>query len=277
MKNWKDFETLNVNYLKDNLINLNVDIEKMGDADSTRPDIQIVLKNNLKKFFIETKMPSSQTSQFVVEIENNRFIYGKKNKFESNEFSEEIIDLLNENFKYYKNVGQSGLEVPVPILIAFGWIISNMKNKNVEFIMSVDNHNNNVIIPVEKFNEFFNVKTILRRKKSGSTPIPKIYYNDFKTNLEKNFIDYNPIIFIQGNRLYIKLNKELSKNECYIKSDLLENKRYYLSNTGDNVYEIKLTSATNNPNIIFELSAKSANIDSFTLQTLIDYINEEDS
>ena len=41
MKNWKDFETLNVNYLKDNLINLNVDIEKMGDADSTRPDIQI--------------------------------------------------------------------------------------------------------------------------------------------------------------------------------------------------------------------------------------------
>ena len=277
MKNWKDFETLNVNYLKDNLINLNVDIEKMGDADSTRPDIQIVLKNNLKKFFIETKMPSSQTSQFVVEIENNRFIYGKKNKFKSNEFSEEIIDILNENFKYYKNVGQSGLEVPVPILIAFGWIISNMKNKNVEFIMSVDNHNNNVIIPVEKFNEFFNVKTILRRKKSGSTPIPKIYYNDFKTNLEKNFIDYNPIIFIQGNRLYIKLNKELPKNECYIKSDLLENKRYYLSNTGDNVYEVKLTSATNNPNIIFELSAKSANIDSFTIQTLIDYINEEDS
>lgn len=277
MKNWKDFETLNVNYLKDNLINLNVDIEKMGDADSTRPDIQIVLKNNLKKFFIETKMPSSQTSQFVVEIENNRFIYGKKNKFESNEFSEEIIDILNENFKYYKNVGQSGLEVPVPILIAFGWIISNMKNKNVEFIMSVDNHNNNVIIPVEKFNEFFNVKTILRRKKSGSTPIPKIYYNDFKTNLEKKFIDYNPIIFIQGNRLYIKLNKELSKNECYIKSDLLENKRYYLSNTGNNVYEVKLTSATNNPNIIFELSAKSANIDSFTIQTLIDYINEEDS
>lgn len=78
MKNWKDFETLNVNYLKDNLINLNVDIEKMGDADSTRPDIQIVLKNNLKKFFIETKMPSSQTSQFVVEIESNRFIYGKR-------------------------------------------------------------------------------------------------------------------------------------------------------------------------------------------------------
>lgn len=277
MKNWKDFETLNVNYLKENLVNLNVDIEKMGDADSTRPDIQIVLNNNLKKFFIETKMPSSQTSQFVVEIENNRFIYGKKNKFESNEFSEEIINILNENFKYYKNVGQSGLEVPVPMLIAFGWIVSNMKNKNVEFIMSVDNHNNNVIIPVEKFNEFFNVKTILRRKKSGSTQIPKIYYNDFKTNLEKSFIDYSPIIFIQNNRLYIKLNKELSKNECYIKSDLLENKRYYLSNTGNNVYEVKLTSATNNPNIIFELSAKSANVDSFTIQTLIDYINEEDN
>ena len=277
MKNWKDFETLNVNYLKENLVNLNVDIEKMGDADSTRPDIQIVLNNNLKKFFIETKMPSSQTSQFVIEIENNRFIYGKKNKFESNEFSEEIINILNENFQCYKNVGQSGIEVPVPVLIAFGWIVSNMKNKSVDFIMSIDNHNNNVIIPVEKINDFFNVKTILRRKKSGSSPIPKIYYDDFKMNLEKRLFNCSPMIFIKNNRLFVELNRKLLKNECYIKSDLLENRSYYLSNVKNNVYEVKLTSVTNNPNIIFVLSAKNENIDSFTIQTLIDYINSNDS
>lgn len=277
MTDWKDFETLNVNYLKNKLNGLDIDIEKMGDADSTRPDIQIVLKNNFKKIYIEIKMPSSQTSQFVVEIEDNRFIYGKNNKFKSNEFSEKIINILNENFQYYKNVGQSGIEVPVPMLIAFEWIVSNMKNKNVDFIMSIDNHHNNVIIPVGKINDFFNVKTILRRKKSGSSPISKIYYDDFKMNFEKKLFNCSPIIFIKNNRLFVELNRKLLKNECYIKSDLLENKSYYLSNVRNNVYEVKLTSVTNNPNIIFVLSAKNENIDSFTIQTLIDYINSNDS
>lgn len=42
-------------------------------------------------------------------------------------------------------------------------------------------------------------------------------------------------------------------------------------------YEVKLTSGTNNPNIIFEISLNSNNNeDMFTIQCLIDYIlNEE--
>ena len=34
--------------------------------------------------------------------------------------------------------------VPVPETIAFSWIASNMKNKNVEFIISVDNDGNKI-------------------------------------------------------------------------------------------------------------------------------------
>lgn len=275
MEKWKDFENLNTYFLKKNLTNLNIDIKQLGNTNSTKPDIEITLNNNFKKFYIETKMPFSQTSQFVVEIKNNKFIYGKKNKFKSNEFSEEIINTLNQNFNYYKKVSQIGLEVPVGVLVAFGWIVSNMKNKNVKFIMSIDNDNNNVIIPVEKFNEFFNVKTILRRKKSGSAPIPKMYYNDFKINLNKIFINHNPKIYTENNRLFVKLNIDLSKNKCYIKSDLLENKYYYLSKVENNIYEVKITSATNNPNIIFKLSAKKENSNLFTIQNLIDYINSE--
>lgn len=77
-----------------------VEVEKFGENDSTTPDIEIRLNKNGKSFFVETKMPNSQTSQFAVEITNDRFIYGRKNCFPSNNFSDEILEELNENFNY---------------------------------------------------------------------------------------------------------------------------------------------------------------------------------
>ena len=67
----------------------------------------------------------------------------------------------------------------------------------------------------------------------------------------------------------------LSKKECYIDSDILQNgKKYFLSNIENGKYKVKITSGTNNPNIIFELSLKdNVNFDKFTIQCLIDYIN----
>ena len=199
-----------------------------------------------------------------------------KNKFDSNHFSQEIIDVLNNNFDFYKNVAQSGMIVPVPNTIAFGWITSNMRNKNVEFITSVDSNEKKKIIPLDDFNKFFNIKTIFRRKKSGSQEIPKKYYNDFKEKLENRFGKFEYII--KSNKLFVKIKKNLSQNECYIESDLLPNgKKYFLSKKENYLYKVKLTSVTNNPNIIFELSIDSNNNDDmFTIQCLIDYIlNEE--
>lgn len=68
---------------------------------------------------------------------------------------------------------------------------------------------------------------------------------------------------------------DLNKNECYIDSDVLpDGKRYFLSNKGNGKYEVKITSSTNNPNIIFELSLKDdVDFDMFTIQCLIEYIN----
>ncbi len=276
MRKWEKFENDISKYINDALRNYDVVVHQYGNADSTTPDIEIKLNKNNKSFFIETKMPSSQTSQFVVEIKDNMFVYEKKNKFESNHFSQEIIDVLNNNFDFYKNVAQSGMIVPVPNTIAFGWITSNLRNKNVEFITSVDSNGNKKIIPLDDFNKFFNIKTIFRRKKSGSQEIPKKYYNDFKEKLENRFGKFEYII--KSNKLFVKIKKNLSQNECYIESDLLPNgKKYFLSKKENYLYKVKLTSGTNNPNIIFELSIDSNNNDDmFTIQCLIDYIlNEE--
>ncbi len=275
MKKWEDFESEMTEYLQQMLTDYDVLVKKYGNADSTIPDIEITINSNKKKFYVETKMPASQTSQFVVEIKDNKFVYGNKNKFKSNQYSEEIINILNDNYKLYSKVAQTGMVVPVPETIAFSWIASNMKNKNVEFIISVDNDGNKKVFSLDKFNKFFNIKTIFRRKKSGSQDLPKAYYDDFKKHLDLKFSKYDYSLNTNEKKLVLDIPLDLSKNECYIDSDILpDGKRYFLSNKGDGKYEIKITSATNNPNIIFELSVKDiVDFDMFTIQCLIEYIN----
>lgn len=275
MSKWEDFESEMTWYLQQMLKDYDVLVKQYGKADSTIPDIEITINSNSKKFYVETKMPVSQTSQFVVEIRNNKFVYGSKNRFKANQYSDEIINILNDNYNLYSKVSQTGMDVPVPEIIAVSWITSNMKNKNVEFIISVDSDGNKKIFSLDQLNKFFNIKTIFRRKKSGSQDLPKTYYKDFKKQLVLKFSKYKYSLYTNEKKLYLDLPLDLNKNECYIDSDALpEGKRYFLSNKENGKYEVKLTSATNNPNIIFELSLKDdVDFDSFTIQCLIEYIN----
>ncbi len=275
MGDWKEFEKLSVDFLKSNIRNKDISIKHFGNSDSTKSDILVTFNKSGKSFYIETKMPTSQTSQFVVELDDNKFVYGKNNTFKTNEYSEKIIDLLNKNFDYYKNVGKRGIKVSVSPDIALGWIKSNMNNKNVKFVMSKDSKGKIVSIPLENFNDFFDIKTILRRKRSGTNKLSKKYYDDFIKNIKINFKNNIIKIYTKNNRLFVKFDMELSKEDCYIESDLLLEKRYYLSKIDKNTYQVKLTSSTNNPNIIFELSANAEN--DFSIDDLINYINEENS
>ena len=275
MKKWEDFENEVAKYLKDMLNDYNVIVKQYGSANSKIPDIEVNINTNNKKFYIETKMPTSQTSQFVVEIKNNKFIYGRKNKFKENEYSKEILSILNKNYKIYSKVNQSEMIVPVSSTIAFNWIVTNMKNKNVKFITSIDNLGNKIVFSIEQLNKLFNIKTIFRRKKSGSKDLPKKFYNDFKSHLDLKFSKYNYTLKKNGKKLFLELPLNLPKKECYINSNILKDgEKYFLSNKGNGIYEIKITSLINNPNIIFKLSLKdNTDFDMFTIQCLIDYIN----
>ena len=275
MSKWKDFENEMTSYLQEMLDNYNTIVKQYGNSDSTVSDIEIF--SNSKKFFVEVKMPVSQSSQFVVEIQDNKFVYGSKNKYVSDKYSDEIVKILNDNFELYRKVNKKCFVIPVSSLVSFGWVISNMKNKNVEFIISVDKSNNQIIIPVDKISEIFNIKTILRRKKSGSRRLPKAYYDDFKEQLKIKFSEYKYNLYFENKRLFLYLPVNLSRNECYLSSDLLSNgQSYFLSNKGNYKYEVKMTSVTNNPNIIFELSLKdNIDYDMFTIQMLIDYLNKD--
>ena len=275
MKKWEDFENEVTEYLQLMSKDYNVLVEQHGNADSTIPDIEITIPSNNKNFYVEIKMPASQTSQFVVEIKNGKFVYGSKNKFETNQYSNEIIDILNDNYNLYSKVAQTGMVVPVPETIAFNWIASNMKNKKVEFIITEDKYKNKKVFLPNQIHEIFNIQTIFRRKKSGSQDLPKKDYEDFKKCLDLKFSKYKYVLKTSGKKMYLDLPLNLSRSECYLDSNVLpDGKQYFLSNKGNGKYEARLTSATNHSNIIFELSLKdNVDFDMFTIQCLIDYIN----
>lgn len=91
------------------------------------------------------------------------------------------------------------------------------------------------------------------------------------------FTNYKYNLYVENNKLFLNLPLNLQKNQSYFDSDVLpEGKRYFLSNKGCGKYEVKITSATNNPNIIFELSVKNEDFDMYTIQCLIDYINQNE-
>ena len=79
MKKWEDFESEMTEFLQQMLKDYDVLVKQYGGSDSTVSDIEITINSNGKKFYVETKMPISQTSQFVVEIKDNKFVYGGKN------------------------------------------------------------------------------------------------------------------------------------------------------------------------------------------------------
>lgn len=274
MKKWEEFEKEVNSYLEDALSEYNLIIDTLGGTDSTMPDIKITSPKG-KSFFLETKMPSAQTSQFVVLLEDNKFLYSSKNKSESNEYSDRIIEELNKNFNKYSDIRQNQIIVAVPNNIAGGWIAFNMKQKGVEFILTVGENDDKKVIPIDSIENYFNIRTILRRKKSGSTGLSKSYYDDFLNSFERKFGQKCTLIFKDA-KVFVKYNKTLTKSECYIDSVFLKSeKKYFLSYKEDlDLYEVKITSGTNNPNILFEINNKADTIvDMPDLQILIEYLN----
>lgn len=274
MKRWKKFENDVLQYLQEVLQDYDLLIRKYGGEDSTKPDIEIILNSNKEKINIETKMPLSQTSQFVVDIKDNKFKYSSRNIFPENKYSKEIVSHLNDYYELYKNVSQKGIIVSIPESIAFNYIISNMKNKNISFIISVDKEGNKKVLPLNYLREVFNVKTVLRRKKSGSRSLGKKYYEDFKEKISTTFPKYKNNMVINNDRLFLNIPEELKNNKRYISSDKLKKgEKYFLSYKGEGKYEARITSSTNNANIIFQLSFKdNVSVDSLDNDFLLEYI-----
>lgn len=249
MENWQIFENNVIDFLGKEF--KDVSFTNTGDRNSTVSDIKVQNKNN--HLFIEAKYMPSQSGQIVVLIKNGKFEFSTASKNTLNPCTTQIINKLNENFSLYSNIEQSSIPISIDSTILFGWIKQTYLDKNTKWIISSHKHtgftkNELIFVPINEMNNYFEVSTSLRRKKSGSSSVSGSRQQEVKLLCEKIF---NKDIKIIENKSYIELpclpkNIHLDENYCLKKEPL-----------NNNLYEIRKKGTTNNPNIMFELKLKN--------------------
>lgn len=248
-KSWEDFEDECITYLS-NTHNKNCTFEKFGKSDSTNSDIRVTTNN--ETFFIEVKEPLAQAGQFVLIPDNNSktFLFSSKNKSNENKHTKDIINHMNDNFSDFCTAGTKGKELVIEQIIIDNWVMDYYLNKGVKYFIT--KNNDFIVIPIQKLGEYFNITAKYRIKRSGSSSAPKNKHTEIIDTLNKNYkINSSNII---GTKLLINCSANLNKIKFNIPSQ--PQNEFYLSNKGENIFEVKKLSNTCNMNVIFSIVLK---------------------
>jgi len=246
--NWQDFEDDCYNYLNKNHKFLNHDLTliQKGKSNSNEPDIyayDICCNTN---FYIECKMPTSQSSQFVIEFSNNKFIYSKTNKSKISSFSKKIINTLNNNLNFYSMITSRGLAIDLSEDDIYDFLKSDLDNKNIKYIIT-GNQNKKILFPSSAIKDYLKTKAIIRRKKSGTSNLSKADIEIF----DKILGDFGKINIIKDN---YKSKTYLTPSQYNYIKDKIDNKYFFRYNEKIKYYRVTKKSNTNNITIIFSLS-----------------------
>lgn len=242
MEVWKKFELDCTEYLCKTYGNK---FYHLGFSDSTVSDIKFY--DGSKSFFIEAKMPSAQSGQFVLlpNYEEKKFDFSLKNKSDVDENVEFIIDYMNKNFDKFASAGTKGVNIDLPQELFGSWITKAYSQRGVEFFMTKGN--NYIIFPIEKYTEYFNISGKYRIKRSGTNVLSKKYHDIAKIKIKQL---YDSAVFStdENNELFAMINDKLISN--IISLDEFD---IYLSKAKDSFYKVKKRSNTRNLNVIFSI------------------------
>lgn len=253
-ENWKICEKECFEYLKKNFSSEKFTFEADGGSDSTKSDI-LLKKNGIQCFFIESKMQQAQCGQFVVRQEESRFVNSENNRHQKNLVEDVIIDKMNENFDKYANPGTGGKNLNLDKSYFYEWIYNFYKSKDVKYFivekivgennLSPDNF---LIFPIQHFHKYFDVSGTYRVKKSDSTHPSQTNVLEIESCLNDEKISHSKINF-KNDKAFIKLPGKMEKFQLQgIKYD------YQFNPEGNNIFEIRRLSNTNNANVIFSIS-----------------------
>lgn len=244
---WADFELECTEYLNDRFGSY-ATFTHQGGADSTVADI-FVETNSGKQFYIDAKHSPAQCGQFVLfpHIESLSFKYSTKNINNINPYSQAIMLHMNKDFDAFREAGTKGKEIIMPnsSQIFSEWIIQTYKEKGAEFFIT----NNFKILPIDNFEDYFDVTAKYRIKRSGSGDV-----GAGRISVILNYITDNFTITdsrIQGSKLFVKSDDNLH-NKRFIYGEF----EYMFSQRG-NIYEIRKLSNTYNANVIFSIKLKN--------------------
>ena len=246
MSNWSYFEQSCAEYL--NLtFGKYASFEAKGGSDSTVPDIKAITKKG-GEFYIEVKDCPAQCGQFVLfpDYDTRSFKYSSNNVSQINSYSQAIISHMDNSFEQFHEAGTAGEEIIFENASAVfaAWIIQNYKNKDVCFIIT----NDNMILPVDDFGNFFNITATYRVKKSGSAKVGNRSIDAVEEFLRNNY--HISKFSSKEGKLFISSKRNLH-GECFAIGET-----EYMFSKRDSKYEIRRLSQTRNANVIFSIDLK---------------------
>lgn len=267
MANWEQFELECYEELQKSYGKL-AKILPHGKSDSTKPDIEIVLKNG-ESFFIEVKSKNAQCCQFVLFPKDKTFSFSERNRIKNAGACKTIIEFMSKNYSHYCKPTKSGIAIDVVSDILYNLVDEYYSPKFVRFFMTKDYNDNYIIFPAEKFKNYFNITSCYRKKKSGSSEPSQINIHE----IEQALADYS----ISGSIEIIKIDKA----RCFLATDddglhkrkmICTDFTYQLKSNEHSkkleaaygfkfFYEIRKLSNTNNPNVICQLNLKDVQQD----------------
>ncbi len=251
MQKWEEFEQNATEFL--NNLHSSFTFKNMGNNNSSTPDIKVYDARNLHIFNIEAKYSPAQAGQIVVLNDNGLFEFSHKSKNQKVDSTNLLIDHLNDNYDTYAGVAQAAIPINIDTDILYSFIEEQYVLKNNQWVIASRtaaslSASSLCLIPTDEIRNNFDISAVLRRKKSGTSEVPKLMRDrakeiisyicddpEFETTYNKTFF-YGDI----GTHPY-----ELPEN-------------IYLSKKETNRYEIRKRSKTNNPNIMFSLKLKSS-------------------
>lgn len=247
MASWKEFEKACFHHLVTTYGQL-CSFEPLGQSDSTFPDVRVIPPHG-SPFYVETKESLAQCGQFVLfpNPDQEAFTYSPRNKTPMNTYSQEIIHYMNQNFQVYANAGTKGAGIPLHSSIFYGWIKQYYAGKGVRFFITKGR--DYILLPIEKFEDYFSVWADYRTKNSGSNNPSRKNLPEIRSILDARFCQYE--LEKTGRKTYVKTSYPLGGLK-------LPGEKYtYLFNqTGVQTYNIRRLSNTKNANVIFSISLK---------------------
>jgi hypothetical protein len=201
---------------------------------------------------IECKKTPSQSGQFVVIDNNQKFIFSNKNKSPENDFTRIIINIINADYPKYKKVAQSGIRLELE-KVASQWIVDFYKqHKHVSYICFSEELDTFFFSEIEKFNDVFDITASLRRKKSGSRKLPE-KHKDAALRILRNHDPHIRLVKVGNTYKVLARNSNTFDVKNKFKGDSSstfdEDAAIYITKAK----EVKILSATNNPNVIFSI------------------------
>lgn len=246
---WKDFEIDCTNYLN-RKFGAYAKFTHLGEEDSTRPDILVETKTG-KRFYIDAKHSPAQCGQFVLlpNIATTSFDYSPRNVNHLNAYAQIIMRHMNTDFDAFREAGTAGKDIILPNRasenVFSNWVIDTYSRKGAKFFIT----NNYTLLPIERFQAYFNITAKYRIKRSGSSAVGHTRHSMVRSYIHPT--DYSIKAFrADGEKLFVTATRNIH-NQRFI----LQGYEYMFSQRGAE-YEIRKLSNTYNANVIFSIEKK---------------------